>query len=156
VAAVAAPLVIPAAEALWAAIVYVGSAIAVGAGIAVATKAVDTEFSEEAPGAVGSCPKAIPALPPPHCAEITRLMEERIGELKQRYAEMLEDKHKLYAIRPRRIPKIGSWPGHVQQYQGKQRNLIKLMIIAAADGCPVPPGAEEWATRPAPESPVTP
>src|SRR5688572_3687439 len=115
--AVALPLVVPAAEALWTAIVYVGSAMVAAAGMTAASKALEEEFREEAPGSVQSCPRAVPMPPPPECAELTALIEARVAELQQRYAEMLADIHGLYAIRPVPKPPFGSWPGHLQQYQ---------------------------------------
>ncbi len=152
--AIAAPLVIPAAEALWAAIVFVGSALAAAAGITAAGEAIEQNFREKATTKVESCSRARPVPPPPDCGPIVSLIESRIAELRQRHAEMLTDKHQLYPIRPAAKPPFGSWPGHIKQYDDKQKNLLKLMKIAEQKGCPIPPGAEEWAIRPSPSRPV--
>lgn len=152
--AIAAPLIVPAAEALWTAALYVASAIATAAGITAAGHAIDKEFSDRATTSAQSCPRAIPAPPPSDCAEIVALMEARIAELQLRYAEMLADKEALYPIRPVPKPPFGSWPGHIDRYKQKQTNLSRLMKTAAAKGCPIPPDAEEWATRPPPGSPA--
>lgn len=153
---VAAPLVLPAAGAVLKAIAFVGSAIAAGLGIGALADAIDDEFPDKAPSSVQECDRAVPTPPvPPECGDIVRRMQERTQELRQRFEEMLEDRHGLYAIRPAAKPPFGSWPGHLQQYVGKQANLIKLMTQAAAMGCPVPPDAEEWATRPPPLRPST-
>ena len=54
-AVAAAPLVIPAAEAAWAAIVFVGSALAVAIGISEAKDAVDKTFTSAVPSSTISC-----------------------------------------------------------------------------------------------------
>jgi hypothetical protein len=153
-AVVAAPLVLPAANAVWTAILFVGSALATAAGISVAADAIQEEFSDAAPSCTKGCSRPVPAPPPPRCAEILALIRARVAELQQRYAEMLVDKHGLYPIRPTKKPPFGSWDGHVVQYEGQQKNLIKLIRQAVAQGCPVPPDAEEWATRPPPARPL--
>jgi hypothetical protein len=56
-AVAAAPLVIPAAEALWGAMVFVGSALATAMGIVALSNAIDNEFSEAKSCAVQECPE---------------------------------------------------------------------------------------------------
>lgn len=53
--AVAAPLVIPAAEALWEAIILVGSALATAVGIGIAKSEIDKNFSASSPAAKQPC-----------------------------------------------------------------------------------------------------
>jgi hypothetical protein len=63
-----APLVIPAAEVAWAAIVSVGSALAGAVGIAALAKAIDDRFSDRGPTAVQPCPTIVLSstyVPPP-------------------------------------------------------------------------------------------
>jgi hypothetical protein len=153
--ALAIPLAIPAAEAVWAGIVVVGSAIAVGLGINAASEAIDEEFSDAKPSAVQSCPVPKTTNPPPDCREITAQIQARVTELKQRHMEMLADKHGLYPIRPAAKPPYGSWPGHIQQYRDKRANLRKLLGIARAKGCVIPPDAEVWQNAEPPASPAT-
>ena len=152
--AIALPLIVPAAEAIATAAMYVGSAIVAAAGLNAAVNAIDKEFAESRSGAAATCAPATTQRPPPDCAELFALMAARITELKQRYAEMLADHKGLFAIRPAALPPYGSWPGHVQQFADKQGNLRKLMTKAKAQNCPTPPDAQEWATRPAPTQPA--
>jgi hypothetical protein len=56
--AVLAPLAIPAAEALWSAIVFVGSALAASAGIVALSEKIEEKFSNDKPSAIQSCPMA--------------------------------------------------------------------------------------------------
>ena len=152
---VAVPLVVPAAQALLAAIAFVGSAIATGIGIGMVADAIDEEFSDEAPSSTKTCERTTPmSPPPPECNDILRRIRERVQELRQRHQEMLEDRHGLFPIRPNAKPPYGSWPGHIQQFDGKKINLAKLIAQAEALGCPVPPDANEWVKTPAPPRPL--
>lgn len=136
--AFAAPLAVPAAEALWAGAVAAGGTILVMVGIRHASQAADREFDAAPTSSVQSCPKA---RTDPACPAIQQAIARALGELKKRYAEMRADAKELYPIRPRALPGIGSWPGHVQQYRGWQVNLRGKLQEAAVHGCPVPPDA---------------
>lgn len=67
---------------------------------------------------------------------------------------MLRDQHHLCESDPKPASKgSGTWAGHRKAYEGYQRGLRKAIQEALAMGCPVPPEALEWASRPVPQAP---
>ena len=92
-----------------------------------------------------------PDFDPDECERLRDQIRSRVEELKFRYTDMLVDAHGLFQ---RPLPGIGSWPGHVQQFEDKRRNLRKLIDEATNRGCAVPPEAFMWLIRPAPSKPL--
>ncbi len=74
-------------------------------------------------------PLVMGAILPPASDPIMRALAEKItatrNKLVQRYQELREDKHDLYPINPAEKFPYGSWDGHVEQYEGWRRRLIK-------------------------------
>lgn len=87
------------------------------------------------------------------CGPITAQIIKVMAELTGRILDLEADKFGLYGIRPSALPGVGSWPGHIQQFQQKQAYLRRLLNQASAMGCPVPPGAWHLATRNPPKGP---
>lgn len=100
----------------------------------------------------------------PNCRDQGEKIRQRVEELKSRYNDMLRDEQNLFqnhydigdALYLDGV-KIGSWVGHLMQYDAKQRNLAKLLRDYKDMGCPELSGdeVEEWATRPPPDGPAT-
>lgn len=81
---------------------------------------------------------------------------QQVQGIKIKYNNMLEDQHGLYLNAYDTAPADwpwGTWTGHVRYYEGLQSGLGKLIAQANVKGCPVPPEAYEWLTRPAPIQP---
>lgn len=100
----------------------------------------------------------------PDCRNKGDQIRQRVEELQSRANDMLRDEHNLfqnhYALEDALFidgAKIGSWVGHLMQYDAKQRNLAKLMREYDKLGCSEMAGdaAEDWATRPPPDGPAT-
>lgn len=101
--------------------------------------------------ACSTCPK-------PECDELNKQIKERRDELQQRYDEMREDKLDLFnqhRTEAESAPGIGSWDGHVKQFQQKQRSLRKMLDAARSKGCSVTTDdAGKLGTTPAPTAPA--
>jgi hypothetical protein len=150
--AIAIPAVVVAAEAVYDAILLVGSAMALGVGIAETQDEINKTFGDKEAAKVEECPA--PPGEPPECETLQTQIRAVLNELKQRYAEMREDKYGLYPIRPARIPGVGSWPGHVQQFEDKQSQLRKLLNQSDTLGCkPQNPDARWWSSVEPPRQP---
>lgn len=87
------------------------------------------------------------------CGAILQRIVSVMTELRRRIAEMEVDEYGLFGIRPDKIPGIGSWPGHIQQFRNKQAQLRRLLNEATTMGCPIPLGAWQLATRNPPNRP---
>ena len=91
--------------------------------------------------------------PDPSCVALLAKISSRMTELEKRLSDMETDKLGLFQIRPRAIPGKGSWPGHIDQFKGKQQNLRKMLDNATTLCCPIPRGAWHLATRNPPNRP---
>jgi hypothetical protein len=90
------------------------------------------------------------------CIPYEEAIEAAMSEVEARYDEMLLDIHGLYGCRNKKnpwVPPYGSWWGHVEAYEAAQAELKAAIYAAQAAGCPIPPGAEEWANTPPPSCP---
>ena len=94
---------------------------------------------------------------PPGCDDKNKKIDERVEELKIRHRDMVEDTNNLFYhhyFTSQAHPQLGSYQGHQQQFDAKQKNLRKQINDARQAGCTVTnPDAEEWATNSAPQSP---
>ena len=87
----------------------------------------------------------------PNCAELIAQIEQKMGEVRKRYVDMVADVGNLYCTRP-----IGrmSWMGHQWWYRKVQGELSELIAEAKAAGCPIPDDAERLASLPPPNCPA--
>jgi erythromycin esterase-like protein len=92
--------------------------------------------------------------PDDRCRQLAAAIKARRDELAQRYAEMRADRFGLYGAGRAGRPGIGSWHGHVEQFQGKQANLRRLLREAEQAGCGPQGDAWQWATREPPARPA--
>ena len=83
------------------------------------------------------------------CDEIRKEIEEWIAAMEKKYLEMQLDRNDLFVA-----ASTGTWEGHVSRYNGMKIRLRKLVDMAAAKGCTVPPRAYEILARPAPAAPT--
>lgn len=76
------------------------------------------------------------------CDEIIRKINEVMKELHRRYLHQCKNKK-------------NQWNSHVPAFEGKKRQLAKLVAEAESKGCTVPPKAYQWlnTTCPAPGTP---
>jgi len=156
--AVAAPFVISAAEAVFGALVVIYAAIK----FQEAGKTIAAMFGERAPSSVNDCPAKSKAETEiktkddqrSKCGDLIAKMRAYVEELKKREAEMLTDHFDLYKIRPNKIPGIGSWPGHQEQFRVKQNAIKNLIREARGNGCVVPPDVIEWVNKAPPDKPL--
>lgn len=89
--------------------------------------------TETASCATGNCP------PDPRCKDLNDEIRRRRDKVTERYQAMREDTHNLYRDHfstSQAHPVWGSWEGHVDQYQGWQRGLRRLLNEARTLGCP--------------------
>ncbi len=91
------------------------------------------------------------------CPTIETNIQSVASELRVRYIEALRDEHDLFnlaydkaALGKRR----GSWLGHQQRFQDKQKQLQKLIAQADAKGCYVYPTDRDISTAPFPNMPA--
>ena len=96
--------------------------------------------------------------PPDPCEQIEKDANARRNELAQRYAELREDKYNLYELFLRdpnaRVPGIGSWNGHVQQFRNKQANLRSTLDKSRTNGCSPAADAGKWSSIDPPSQPA--
>lgn len=96
--------------------------------------------------------------PPPNCNDRNNKIKERVDELRQRFQDMVQDANNLYYhhyFTSQAHPQLGSYQGHQQQYDMKQKNLRRQMKEAEDAGCTVDVDeAEDWATNSHPQSPT--
>ncbi|WP_137136492.1 hypothetical protein [Rhizobium sp. FKY42] len=150
-----APLILipPAVEALlWA----LGIGAAAGtAGLAMSNAQQKANAKFKAAATTQACSTC----PPPECKDNAEQREKLRNQLKKRAQEMREDKNNLfndhyYEWQRHPTPGIGSWMGHVRQFQQKQKTIRDIIQIGETLGCPEPDDDSwHWATRPAPTQP---
>jgi hypothetical protein len=87
------------------------------------------------------------------CGPLLDKINSLMAEIKRRRIDMRVDKEELYKIRPGKKPGIGSWPGHIQQFENKQAQLRTTLAKARENGCPVPPDADKTASEDPPSRP---
>ena len=92
------------------------------------------------------------------CSEIIARINAQTKIVRDRYYEMLLDRHNLHrnnkAIKNKHSI-YGLWVGHQQQYTKQQGILKSLILEAIFKGCEpfIPLDAKKWAYKPAPNSP---
>ena len=98
--------------------------------------------------------------PTNNCDDLLKQMYELMNKINGRIIEMLIDSddliHLAYSV-PNPAATNGNattWLGHVQQVKQKQRELQKLIVKALQQGCPIPGGAFELASRRIPNQPL--
>ncbi|WP_155888451.1 hypothetical protein [Inquilinus limosus] len=101
----------------------------------------------------GAATDACSTCDPDPCKRLGQEITGKRNELAKRYSDLLEDKYGLFALRPDGIPGVGSWDGHIQQFENKQANLRKSLNEASARGCGDQGDAWSWATREPPTRP---
>ncbi|TPL03037.1 MULTISPECIES: DUF4150 domain-containing protein [unclassified Mesorhizobium] len=74
------------------------------------------------------------------CAELGIRIRQRIEELEDRHQDFLDDNYDLFtnhrAVNNRHPkPGVGSWDGHVIQYDGQQRNLRRMLLEYSGLNC---------------------
>jgi len=91
------------------------------------------------------------------CTPYEEAIQAALDEVIGRYNELLADIHGLYPLSCKNPnaskPGIGSWAGHLQRFDDAKLDLQNAIADAIAAGCPVPPEAEEWATKSPPSCP---
>jgi RHS repeat-associated protein len=82
--------------------------------------------------------------PDPDCANVSQRIDALVRELKWRHTQLVVDRH--------RLPAEGrmSQAGHVAQYTGKQRSLMKEIAKAKVKGCVYRSDADQWVWSPPP------
>lgn len=126
---------------------------------AVATNQGITAMRERAQTDAGVTTDYCATCQDPNCRDKGKKIKDRRDELQRRYQEMREDPHGLFQNHrtvAQAHPIYGSWDGHVQQFQGKQANLRRLIQeYNALDNCPRLDG-DHWrqATRNPPSAPA--
>jgi YD repeat-containing protein len=89
----------------------------------------------------------------PECKPIQARIQVLTDELRKRALDMYMDKQNLFCTKPKGR---GSWQGHIQQYNDKQKELNTRITQAKQKNCPYNPEADVWATRPPPTCPDLP
>lgn len=92
------------------------------------------------------------------CNDLEKEIKQTRDELKQRHDEMREDKNGLYQAGDGGIPGkeyLGTWGGHQEQFEGKQRRLRRLLDAARTADCQRPnDDASQWSSRDPPTKPA--
>ena len=94
----------------------------------------------------------------PKCKDLGDKIKKLRDELQKRHDEMREDTNDLF-LNHRTLsqahPQLGSWDGHVMQFEQKQQALRTKLREAEDAGCPEPED-DSWsqATRPSPTQPA--
>ena len=124
---------------------------------------VDEKGANKPTSATQSCPVKAgqkgPGDEPPDQKKLQNKIKKLRDELKRRYAEMRKDQHDLYnkaRTKAQAIKQIGSWDGHIEQFEDKQKALRKLLNEVQGKGYTIPDDAWRWATEAPPVKPATP
>jgi len=126
--------------------------------VAVGTAVVIAENMNEANKAAGSSQSGITSYAdacsscmPPQCQEKANEIINTRNELERRNLDLYVDKHNLfndyYDISH---PSYGSWKGHIEQFENRQRRLRRLLAEYRAMGCPEygkPDDSDYWGSR---------
>jgi len=151
--------VVAGGAALWAAATSTTSAVVIsGAATGAAVGIAANQYAKSQ--AQSTLTTANPGNPCPSCCgELRKQIYDQVEELKQRFEDMRVDSEGLFSD-PSRVffradgSKIGSWDGHVKQFQDKQKRLKKMLKQHLDDDCgDAPGGAESWANTKPPSSP---
>jgi RHS repeat-associated protein len=106
--------------------------------------------------AVAKAAAALRAICDPECRELEKKISALASELRLRYLAALYDRKYLYN-RARTEPlsgRSGSWIGHKQQFEEKQRSLRALIVQADAKKCIVKPDDRALSMAPFPNTPA--
>jgi len=90
------------------------------------------------------------------CEPYEEAIQTALAEVIGRYNELLADIHGLYGLyckNPNSTTKWGSWTGHLFAYEQAQLDLQNAIAEARDAGCPIPPEALEWESKPPPSCP---
>lgn len=124
-----------------------------GASFATSSSSANATVRSTSQNGYGNCPY--------NCGQLSQDIESRARELESRYNALLSDPFFLYcnhyfAVLIINGNNLGSYFGHMLQYEEKQRNLIKQINNAAAKGCYVSDFAAHWASQEVPTRPKNP
>jgi len=87
----------------------------------------------------------------PECEDKAKAIRVARNELEQRNLDLYIDKHNLFSnYYDVRHPHYGSWKGHIEQFENRQKRLRKLLAEYRAMGCPEDSksdDADKWGSR---------
>jgi len=87
----------------------------------------------------------------PECEDKAKAIRVTRNELERRNLDLYVDKHNLFSnYYDVRHPQYGSWKGHIEQFENRQKRLRKLLTEYRAMGCPEhekPDDADKWGSR---------